>query len=297
MIDRRQLLKMAATMTTAFGLTNLPESVWAALKQITPDRVPKLVYLQGQSCSGCSISLLQAVSPSPLTMITDYSKLAFHTDLSASSGQQALDLIEQYLSGQAGEYFLAVEGSVPAEMPEACVIGGKPLASFLEQAAATMAGVIAIGTCAAHGGIPAAEGNPTGAISVGEFYQRRNQDVLLINIPGCPVHPDWVWHTITHLVKVGLPELKDGKPALFFSRSVHETCPRYHDFQQEIFAKKFGDKGCLFQLGCLGVNTLADCSTRWWNGGQTWCIDANAPCIGCASPMFARRKDFPFYNK
>nr|MBF0222675.1 hydrogenase small subunit [Desulfobulbaceae bacterium] len=297
MIDRRQLMKMAATMSAAFGLSNLPEPVLAALKKITPDRVPKLVYLQGQSCTGCSISLLQAASPSPLTLITDYSKLAFHTDLSATSGKQALDLIDQYISGQAGEYFLAVEGAVPYDMPDACVIGDKPFADYIEKAASTMAGAIAIGTCATYGGIPAAEGNPTGAIGLREFYKRLNKEVLLIDIPGCSVHPDWVWQTIIHLVKVGLPELKDGKPSLFFSRTVHETCPRYHDFQEEIFAQKFGDKGCLFKLGCLGPNTLADCSTRWWNDSQTWCIDANAPCIGCASPLFARNKNLPFYRK
>ncbi|MFA6900116.1 MAG: hydrogenase, partial [Desulfurivibrionaceae bacterium] len=36
--------------------------------------------------------------------------------------------------------------------------------------------------------------------------------------------------------------------------------------------------------------------TRWWNGGRTWCIDSNAPCIGCASPNFARKKSIPFYR-
>lgn len=297
MLDRRQLLKMAATMSAALGITNLPEPVLAALKAINPDGVPKLVYLQGQSCTGCSISLLQAASPSPLTLITDYSKLAFHTDLSATSGKQALDLIEQYISGQAGEYFLAVEGAVPYDMPDACVIGDKPFADFLEEAASTMAGAIAIGTCATYGGIPAAEGNPTGAISVREFYKRKNKDPLLIDIPGCSVHPDWVWHTVIHLVKVGLPELIDGRPALFFDRTVHDRCPRYHDFQQEIFAKKLGDKGCLFKLGCLGPDTFADCPTRWWNDGQNWCIGANAPCVGCASPLFVRKKSFPFYRK
>ena len=295
MIDRRQLLKMAATMSAAFGLTNLPEPVRAALKQISPDQVPKLVYLQGQSCTGCSISLLN--SPSPLSMITDYSKLSFHADLSATSGKQALDLIEQYISGQAGEYFLAVEGAVPYDMPDACIIGDTPFADFLEKAASTMAGAVAVGTCAAYGGIPAAEGNLTGAIGLREFYKRKNKEVLLIDIPGCSVHPDWVWHTIIHLVKVGLPELIGGKPALFYNRTIHEACPRYHDFQQEIFAEKLGDKGCLFKLGCFGPETHADCPTRWWNGGQTWCIDANAPCIGCASPMFARKKNFPFYIK
>lgn len=297
MLDRRQLLKMAATMSAAFGITNLPEPVQAALKKITPDQLPKLVYLQGQSCTGCSISLLQAASPSPLTLITDYSKLAFHADLSATSGKQALDLINQYISGQAGEYFLAVEGAVPYDMPDACVIGDKPFADYLEEAASTMAGAVAIGTCAVYGGIPAAEGNPTGAISVREFYKRKNKQPLLIDIPGCSVHPDWVWHTIIHLVKVGLPELIDGRPALFFGKTVHDRCPRYHDFQQEIFAKKLGEKGCLFKLGCLGPDTFADCPTRWWNGGQNWCIGANAPCIGCASPLFARKKSFPFYRK
>ncbi len=297
MIDRRQLLKMAATMSAAFGISNFPEPVAAALKKISPSKVPRLVYLQGQSCTGCSISLLQAESPSPLAMITEYSKLSFHADLSATSGKQALELIEKYISGQAGEYFLAVEGAVPAGMPDACVIGDRPFADYLERAASTMSGVVAVGTCASHGGIPAAEGNLTGAVSVGEYYKRINKKVLLIDIPGCSVHPDWVWHTIVHLVKVGLPELKDGMPRLFFDKKVHEICPRYHDFQEEIFAEKLGEKGCLFKLGCLGPDTFADCPTRWWNGGQTWCIDANAPCIGCASPMFASKKDFPFYRK
>lgn len=296
MIDRRCFLKMAATLSAAFGVSKLPSQVVYALQKIDRNKIPKLIYLQGQSCTGCSISLLQAASPSPVDLITDYSKLAFHADLSATSGSQALDLIEQYLSGKAGDYFLAVEGAVPMGIPEACMIGEKTLAEYLEQAATTMSGVIAVGTCATHGGIPAAEGNLTGATSIPNFYQSKGLNPLLINIPGCSVHPDWVWNTIIHLVKVGMPELIDGKPALFFSRKVHETCPRYHDFQEEIFAEKRGESGCLFNLGCLGPQTDADCATRWWNGRQTWCIDANAPCIGCASPFFAKKKNFPFYR-
>ena len=297
MLDRRNFLKMAATLSAAFGVTNLPKPVAAALNKIDPAAVPKLLYLQGQSCSGCSISLLQADSPSAVSMVTDYSQLGFHGDLSATSGRQALELIDSFIAGQAGDYFLAVEGAIPWDMEEACVIGDKPFARYLEDAARTMSGAVAIGTCAVHGGIPAAEGNLTGAISLREFYKRKNIDKLLVDIPGCSVHPDWVWHTIIHLVKVGLPELKNGQPKLFFNHKVHEKCPRYHDFQQEIFAEKFGEEGCLFKLGCLGPDTYADCPTRWWNGGQSWCIKANAPCIGCASPLFARRRDFPFYRK
>ncbi|MEW6594216.1 MAG: hydrogenase small subunit [Thermodesulfobacteriota bacterium] len=296
MLHRRQVLKLAATLSAAFAIDGLPEPVLAALKKIDPGKVPKLIYLQGLSCTGCSISLLQANTPSPLHLITDYSQLAFHADLSAISGRKATALIEKYLSGEAGEYFLAVEGAIPEQMPEACTIGDKPFARYLEMAARTMTAAVAVGACACDGGIPAAEGNPTGAIGLGEFYRRRNITKPVIHIRGCSVHPDWVWYTIVHLVKVGMPELMNGSPKLFYGRKVHELCPRYHDFQQEIFAKKFGDKGCLFKLGCLGPDTFADCPTRWWNGGRTWCIDSNAPCIGCASPTFARKKNFPFYR-
>ena len=123
MLNRRDFLKLAATLSAAFGITGLPEPVLAALKKIDPQAIPKLIYLQGQSCTGCSISLLQANEPSPLVMITDYSQLVFHADLVGASGPLAMEMIEKYLSGGAGEYFLALEGSIPANMPDACKIG------------------------------------------------------------------------------------------------------------------------------------------------------------------------------
>lgn len=295
-MDRRTFLKMAASIAAAFGVAHLPGPVIAALRKVEPGAVPKLIYLQGLSCTGCSISLLQETAPVPATLITHYSQLAFHGDLSAISGPKALALIEDFLSGKAGEYFLAVEGAIPEQMPDACMIGDKPFADYLMLAAKTMSAAVAVGTCACYGGIPAAEGNLTGAASLKQFFAKHGIDKPVIQIPGCPPHPDWFWHTIVHLVRLGMPDLLDGAPRLFFDRKVHERCPRYHDFQQEVFAEKLGDKGCLFKLGCLGPDTAADCPVRWWNGGQNWCIDANAPCIGCASPLFARRKSFPFYR-
>ena len=263
-MDRRQFLKAAAALSAAFGAVNLPEPVLAALNKIDPASVPKIVYLQGLSCTGCSVSLLQASNPSPVSLITDYSKLAFHADLAAISGKGALDLIDQYISGRAGEYFLAVEGAIPEQMPEACRIGDKTFAQYLEEAAATMSGAVAVGACACDGGIPGTEGNPTGAIGLRDFYKKRNIDKMIVHVRGCSVHPDWLWDTIVHLVKVGVPELVNGAPALFYSKKVHESCPRYHDFQQEIFARHLGDKGCLFKLGCLGPVTPAtpDWKTR-----------------------------------
>ncbi len=297
MMDRRQFVKIAASLCAAFGLSGLPEPVTAALRRIDPRTVPTLLYLQGQSCSGCSISLLQAQHPAPLTLITKYSRLAFHADLSASSGGQAMALIERYCRGEAGDYLLALEGAIPERMPQACKIGDVTLASLLESAARTMTAAVAIGACACDGGIPGAEGNQTGAVGLPEFLAKRQVDKPVVRIRGCSVHPDWVWQTVVNLVEIGMPELTEaGSPQRFFSRTVHETCPRYHDFQQEIFAAKLGDRGCLFNLGCLGPLTMADCSSRWWNGGTTWCVNANAPCVGCASPIFAKQKNLPFYR-
>jgi len=69
MLDRREFVKLAASLSAAFGIAGLPEPVAAALKKIDPGTIPRLLYLQGQSCTGCSVSLLQAESPSPLTKI------------------------------------------------------------------------------------------------------------------------------------------------------------------------------------------------------------------------------------
>ena len=296
-ITRRQALQLAAALTTMCGLSVLPKPIQAALRQSLPDSVPKIIYLQGLSCTGCSISLLQSATPSPLSYITQHSNLSFHADLSATSGQQALELINAFIDGQEGEYYLAIEGSIPLDLPKACMIGPTPFKDYVAQGAQTASGIIAIGTCASFGGIPSAEGNLTGSVSVPDFLARQSINKLLITVPGCPVHPDWVWHTITYLVKIGLPELTENhSPKIFFGQNLHHSCPRYHYFQEEMFARKLGDPGCLFKLGCLGPVTFADCPTRWWNGGTTWCIDANAPCIGCASPSFALRKDVPFYR-
>ena len=295
-ISRRDFLKMGTGLAAMLGLAPLAgPSLAAALESLAGGQAPVL-WLQGQSCSGCSVSFLNTVHPGPADVLTRYISLWFHSTVSAATGHTAMEVINQGID--KGGYFLVVEGSVPGSMDKACVVGHEPFTQQVARAAAKAQAVIALGTCAAYGGIPAAQDNPTGAMSLPEFLTGQGIKTPVVRLPGCPTHPDWLVGTLAHLVKFGLPALDgQGRPKAFYGRLIHDTCPRFADYERENFAENFGDEGCLFKLGCQGPITWADCTRRYWNHGVNTCIQAGAPCIGCASEQFARFKDFPFYRK
>ena len=66
--------------------------------------------------------------------------------------------------------------------------------------------VAAVGTCASFGGIPA-RSDVTGAQSVGQFLGRG-----VLNIPGCPPHPDWIIGTLAQLLSCEVPALDELEP-------------------------------------------------------------------------------------
>ena len=294
-ITRRRFIKLAGQLTVALGLAPhlIPEAA-DALAALASGQAPVL-WLQGQSCSGCSVSFLNSDQPGPAEVLTGYVSVKFHSTLSAAEGKTAMDAVAQ--TTKAGGHILVVEGAVPAGMPEACLFGHRPFEDVLLESAQQCQAVVAIGSCAASGGIPAAEGNPTGAVSVPAFLKSRGLKKPIISLPGCPCHPDWLVGTLVHVLKFGLPPLDAlGRPTAYYGRLIHEQCPRFADYEREIFAKNFGDPGCLFKLGCLGPVTKADCTVRWWNGRTNTCINAGAPCIGCAWEDFARSASMPFYR-
>ncbi len=295
-ISRRDFLKFSAGLAAALGLAPaLSPRVAEALEELAAGQIPVL-WLQGQSCSGCSISFLNAEHPSPAEVLTGYISLLFHQTLSTATGRTAVDIVEKSI--EKGGYYLVVEGAMPVGMPQACLMGHHPVTDQVARAAAKARAVVALGTCAASGGIPAAENNPTGAVGVPEFLRQKGIPKPVISLPGCPAHPDWLVGTLVHIIKFGLPPLDAlGRPLAYYGRLIHDQCPRFADYERENFAEKFGDEGCLFKLGCLGPITMADCTRRYWNRGANTCINAGAPCIGCASPEFARSADLPFYRK
>jgi hydrogenase small subunit len=294
-MDRRAFLKDAGFLVAGMGLSPLWKPRFAAaLEQMASGRAP-LLWLQGQACSGCSVSLLNSESPGPADLVTRYLSIYFHQTLSAATGDAAQEAVEAAVD--AGGYILVVEGAVPLALPEACEIAQEPFSELLVRAARGAQAVAAVGTCAAFGGIPSAPPNPTGAAPVSAALKQAHLSTPLLNLPGCPAHPAWMVGNLVHLLKVGVPEIDDlRRPLRTYGQLLHAQCPHFAHYQREEFAPRLGADGCLFKIGCQGVVTQADCSYRGWNGGVNWCVRSRAPCVGCARPEFAQNPGYAFYR-
>ncbi len=298
-LSRRDFLKLGGILAAAAGMGGNASLFAEGLERLAKGNV-KVLWIQGQSCSGCSVSLLNSDSPDALELLTRYISLVFHQTVSAAQGDTVGKILETVVASKT-DYILAVEGAIPVGMPEACVVCGKPLTELLPPLIEKAKYVVAIGTCAAFGGIPAAEGNLTGAVSVMEFMRKigMKPEGKLANCPLCPDHPESMIGTMAYLAGKGYPKVNAElfTPDMFFSHSTHDDCPRYHYYSKKIFAKKFGEDGCLFELGCVGALAHTECPKRQWNSGVNWCVRASAPCIACSNENFARQKSFPFYRK
>ncbi len=266
-----------------------------------------VIWLQAAACTGCSVSVLNAVSPSIKNLLIDellpgkHINLRFHPTIMAGAGALVIEAMEETCQQKKHNYLLVIEGAIPTEGGGVYGrLGGDTLLSRLESFASSALAVIALGTCAAFGGIPAAAPNPTQCLGVAEVLKSSSIDVPLINIPGCPPHPDWFVGTVVSILLFGLPKPEDldeyRRPKAFYGQLIHENCPRRAYYDEGKFAKKLSDPGCLYELGCKGAVTYADCPLRLWNNGVNWCIGSGSPCIGCTEPGFPDMVS-PFYEK
>ncbi len=252
---------------------------------------PTVLWLQGAACTGCSVSFLNRISPTaPATaadVLLQTVNLAYHPNLMGAAGELAVAQAHQ--AYDAGGYILCVEGGVPTAFGGntclAWTVQGEDT-TFLEavqQYSARAAQVISIGTCASFGGVAAAGPNPTGVKGVGTIAQKN-----VLNIPGCPPHPDWIVWAIAALLTNSVGQLDcSNRPVALYGKTVHQNCWRYAAYQANQHATQYGqDNLCLYDLGCHGPQTQAACPSTGWNNMANWCVDANATCLGCTSPTF-----------
>jgi quinone-reactive Ni/Fe-hydrogenase small subunit len=289
-IERRDFMKWASAVT---GMLMLPASFTPLVADaaLLMNRAP-VIWLELQDCAGNSEALLRSDGPKIDEIVLDIISLEFHETLQAASGHQAEKQLEEAMEHFKDKYLLFVEGSIPMGMEgQYGTIGasGETFYDHLMRVSKHAAAVVAVGSCATFGGVPAASPNPTGAVGVMDVVKGKP----LINIPACPANPANMVGVILHYILTGqVPELDSLlRPKFAFGYRIHDNCERRAHFDAGEFVEEWGDEGaknnfCLYKVGCKGPMTFNNCSIVRYNEGVNWPVGVGRGCIGCSEPDF-----------
>ena len=297
-VSRREFMRFCSMMAAAMAL---PVGAAAEIAQaIQKKQKPVLLWLEFQDCAGNTESFLRASQPSVASIVLDILSVDYHETIMAAAGKQAEEVLVKSMADHKGQYIVIVEGSIPTgENGAYCTIGGKSALQIAREVCGGAAATIAIGTCAAYGGLPAAAPNPTGALGVADAVPGAKN---LINLPACPANVENLTALIVHYLTFNqFPALDAFKRPLFaYGKTIHANCERRAHFDSSQYVEKWGDEGhregyCLYLMGCKGPVTYQNCPVIRWNDGTNWPIGCGHPCIGCAEPDFWDKMT-PFYR-
>ena len=269
-----------------------------------------VLWFQGGACSGNTMSFLNAEEPSVCDLITDFGiEVIWHPSLGMELGDQAKKIFHDCAKGERPVDIFVFEGTViqgPNGSGRYDMFADRPMKDWVTELAAQAQLVVAVGACACWGGIPATSPNPTDSVGL-QYLKRAHGGYLgadfrskmglpVINIPGCPAHPDWITQILVALAagRAGDLALDDlQRPATFFTTFTQTGCTRVQFFEYKQSPTEFGQgtrKGCLFyEFGCRGPMTRSPCNRILWNR-QSSKTRAGMPCTGCTEP------EFPFFD-
>lgn len=178
------------------------------------------------------MSVLGAVAPTIEDLLggalTDIPSIELvHAALSLESGARYLAALEAAACGEGNAFVLVVEGALfdndRAGGGTFSGLGSRdgqpiPVEEWVRRLARRALAVIAIGTCAASGGIPAARGSVTGAMGLQAFLGepfRSRAGLPVVDVPGCAPNGDAFIEALSHvflalggLVPLDLDELR-----------------------------------------------------------------------------------------
>ncbi len=279
-VSRRDFLKFCGLMAATLGLeaSYIPKIADA----LTSPARPPVVWLQFGECTGCTEAFLRTSNPFIDDLLLSRISLEYHETIMAPSGEAATLSLTNAVSSYAGKFLCFVEGAVPmADNGVYGMIGGETMLKIAKDVCPKAMKVIAVGSCAFDGGLPAAAGGLTGAKGVGAAV-----GISTINLPGCPPNPVNITALIVNYLLQGkFPPLDAlGRPVFAYGSTVHDNCPRHDSLW------------CLEGFGCRGRTTYHNCPTARFNDATSWCVQADAPCSGCSKPGFWDEGSFFNFN-
>ena len=297
-ITRREFVGFCGGIAVMLGL---PRTAGARIADALETRAkPTLVWLEFQDCAGNTESFLRASKPTAGEVVLDLLSVDYHETIMAAAGHQAEAALGGVVDKLKGQYIAVVEGSIPTgDDGIYCTIGGKSALQIAREVCGNALAVVAVGTCAAFGGLPAASPNPTGAVSVGDAVPGIQ---TLINLPACPVNAENLTALLAFFLTYQRWPATDRlrRPLFAYGKAIHDSCERRAHFDSGQYVERWGDEGhrlgfCLYKMGCKGPVTFQNCPNVRWNEGTNWPIGCGHPCIGCAEPFFWDRMT-PFYR-
>jgi Ni,Fe-hydrogenase I small subunit len=165
-------------------------------------RRARVLWLQSGGCGGCTMSFLCAgVRDLPATLAGAGLELAWHPTLSEESGAEVTARLARFEAGDEPVDLLCVEGSLlrgPGGTGRFHLLAGtgRPVIDWVRALAARARHVVAVGTCAAYGGVTAAGENPAEATGLGWDGDapggllgagfRARGGLPVVNVAGCP---------------------------------------------------------------------------------------------------------------
>jgi F420-non-reducing hydrogenase small subunit len=256
-------------------------------------------------CGGCEVTILDIGEPLldllPQLQFVHIPVLMDHKYFGQTGEKEELEVPEADVGIISGGIRNEKEKHVAEEMRKKCKT------------------LIALGSCACYGGIPAmANMFPLEALYQKVYRESKTTDAaetpsdnlppLLdrvyaldevidvdVRIPGCPTNPDIIVQALTSLL--------EGKPFELPERSVCDECPLKRekkaaggDIKRTLESADFKQGApwdhtrCFMEQGylCLGPVTLAGCGHREGNGNGVTiprCVKGYMPCRGCFGPI------------
>lgn len=246
---------------------------------------PKIVWLQAITCNGNTHSLLSA-NANRLKLFLDSFDLVYHPSLTTDI------LLDDLLKKEEDIDFLLVEGAITSNK-EFFQISNQTTSEVLKKLVLKSKYLIAVGSCASYGGVHKKFEQNSDIFGLEEALDKKDISSLvhsIVNLTGCPVHPEWILQTLFSLKEYKqMPLDEQGRPKEIYSYLAHHGCTRNEYFEWKVEAKSFGLKeGCLFYgQGCRGPMTHSNCNKILWNDVNTK-TRAGMPCIGCTEFDFPR---------